>query len=91
MKNGYTSFQSAYDDVNHPGVMLMDFRTWPSGNYYSMTLNFSPKVGIWQMNYSANFYIMDVDLEAIGIDRPVSRLTTHLICRIHGVLMFKPI
>ena len=68
MKNGYTSFQSAYDDVNHPGVMLMDFRTWPSGNYYSMTLNFSPKVGIWQMNYSANFYIMDVDLEAIGID-----------------------
>ena len=33
-----------------------------------MTLNFSPKVGIWQMNYSANFYIMDVDLEAIGID-----------------------
>ena len=68
MKNGYTSFQSAYDDVNHPGVMLMDFRTWPSGNYYSMTLNFSPKVGIWRMNYSANFYIMDVDLEAIGID-----------------------
>ena len=68
MKNGYTSFQSAYDDVNHPGVMLMDFRTWPSGNCYSMTLNFSPKVGIWQMNYSANFYIMDVDLEAIGID-----------------------
>ena len=68
MKNGYTSFQSAYDDVNHPGVMLMDFRTWPSGNYYSMTLNFSPKVGIWQINYSANFYIMDVDLEAIGID-----------------------
>ena len=68
MKNGYTSFHSAYDDVNHPGVMLMDFRTWPSGNCYSMTLNFSPKVGIWQMNYSANFYIMDVDLEAIGID-----------------------
>ena len=66
--NGFTSFQSAYDDVNHPGVMLMDFRTWPSGNCYSMTLNFSPKVGIWQMNYSANFYIMDVDLEAIGID-----------------------
>ena len=68
MKNGYTSFQSAYDDVNHPGVMLMDFRTWPSGNCYSMTLNFSSKVGVWQMNYSANFYIMDVDLEAIGID-----------------------
>ena len=66
--NGFTSFQSAYDDVNHPGVMLMDFRTWPSGNCYSVTLNFSPKVGIWQMNYSANFYIMDVDLEAIGID-----------------------
>ena len=66
--NVYTSFQSAYDDVNHPGVMLMDFRTIPSGNIYSLSLNFSPKIGIWQMNYSADFYIMDEDLEAIGID-----------------------
>ena len=66
--NGYTSFQSAYDDVNHPGVMLMDFRTIPSGNSYSLSLNFSPKIGIWQMNYSANFYIIDDKIEAIGID-----------------------
>ena len=66
--NGYTSFQSAYDDVNHPGVMLMDFRTIPFGNSYSLSLNFSPKIGIWQMNYSANFYIIDDKLEAIGID-----------------------
>ena len=66
-KNGFTSFQSAYDDKNKPGVMLMDFRSYPTSNNYSLTLNFSPKIGIWQMNYSAEFYVQDADLEAIGI------------------------
>lgn len=65
-QNKYCDFRTAYDDVNHPGVMLMDFRTIPSVKTYGLYLNASPKIGIWQMNYTAAFYKSDWDLESLG-------------------------
>ena len=67
IKNAIRSFQYAYDDVNRPGVMMMDYRNTPTQQIYGLTLNFSPKIGIWQMNYTANVYFSDEDLEALGI------------------------
>ncbi|MCH5308956.1 MAG: outer membrane beta-barrel protein [Prevotella sp.] len=66
IKNTITSFQSAYDDENHPGVMLMDYRNMPRRQIYGITLTFTPKVGCWQMNNSANFFFDDSDYEAMG-------------------------
>lgn len=77
-KNGFTSFQSVYDDKNKPGVVLMDFRSYPTSNYYSLTLNFSPKIGIWQMNYSVGCYIQDADIEAIGITHNWKGVVTNI-------------
>ena len=76
IKNTIRSFQTAYDDVNHPGVVIMDYRNTPKQEYYGITLNFSPKLGIWQMNYSASFFFVDEDLEAIGITHRWNGLCT---------------
>jgi len=46
-KNSIRSFQTAYDDVNLPGVVIMDYRNTPKQEYYGLTLNFTPKFGIW--------------------------------------------
>ena len=66
-KNGITSFQSAYNDNTHPGVIIMDYRNVPKTQTYGILLNISPKVGIWQMNYNTQIYFSKQDLEAIGI------------------------
>ncbi|MBR2772735.1 MAG: TonB-dependent receptor family protein, partial [Bacteroidales bacterium] len=66
-KNTIRSFQTAYDDVNHPGVVIMDYRNTPKQEYYGITLNFTPKVGIWQMNYSADLYFCNDDVYPLGI------------------------
>ena len=66
-KNVYHSMASAYDDVNHPGVILTDFRTVPKTQYYIVVLNLTPKIGIWQMNYSAEFAVEDLDYGELGI------------------------
>ena len=66
-KNSIRSFQTAYDDVNHPGVVIMDYRNTPKQEYYGITLNFTPKVGIWQMNYSADLYFCNDDVYPLGI------------------------
>ena len=66
-KNVYHSMASAYDDVNHPGVILTDFRTVPKTQYYMVVLNLTPKIGIWQMNYSAEFAVEDLDYGELGI------------------------
>ena len=39
----------------------------PKKLLYGVSLNISPKIGIWQINYTANFFFADEDLEAIGI------------------------
>ena len=66
-KNSIRSFQTAYDDVNHPGVVIMDYRNTPKQEYYGITFNFTPKVGIWQMNYSADLYFCNDDVYPLGI------------------------
>ncbi|MBP5323470.1 MAG: outer membrane beta-barrel protein [Bacteroidaceae bacterium] len=66
-KNVYHSMASAYDDVNHPGVILTDFRTVPKTQYYMIVLNLTPKIGIWQMNYTAEFSVEDLDYGELGI------------------------
>ena len=67
MHNAITSFQTAYDDVNHPGVVIMDYRNIPKMQDYGIVLSFTPKVGIWQMNYTARFFYNNIDYEAMGI------------------------
>ena len=76
-KNGFSDFHTAYDDVNHPGVMLMDFRATPTVKTYGIYLNASPKIGIWQMNYTAAFYKSDWDLEPLGVTHHFNGLCTY--------------
>ena len=66
-KNSIRSFQTAYDDVNHPGVVIMDYRNTPKQEYHGLTLNFTPKFGIWQLNYSTDFYFCNDDVYPLGI------------------------
>ena len=66
-KNTSRSFQYAYDDKNHPGVMVMTYLNSPKRQFYGIDFNISPKIGIWQMNYSASLYFVDEDLAALGI------------------------
>ena len=66
-RNTVRSFQYAYDDLNHPGVMMMSYVNSPKRQLYGIDLNLSPKMGIWQMNYSASLFFVDEDLAAIGI------------------------
>ena len=66
-KNSIRSFQTAYDDVNHPGVVIMDYRNTPKQEYYGMTMNFTPKFGLWQLNYSTDFYFCNDDVYPLGI------------------------
>ena len=70
------SFQYAYDDLNHPGVMMMNYVNSPKQQLCGIDLNFSPKIGFWQMNYSASFFFVDEDLEAIGITHKWNGLCT---------------
>ena len=67
LKNRYDDFHAAYDDIDHPGVQLMDFRATPTAQYYGLFMNFSPQIGIWQMDYSAYFYFLDEELEPLGV------------------------
>ena len=67
IKNTNFSFQTAYDDTNHPGVIIMDYRNLPKMQNYGLQLNIWKKIGIWQMNYIARFAFSDQDVETIGI------------------------
>ena len=53
--------------MNHPGVVIMDYRNTPKQEYYGMTLNFTPKFGLWQLNYSTDFYFCNDDVYPLGI------------------------
>ena len=76
-KNTIRSFQTAYDDVNHPGVVIMDYRNTPKQEYYGVTLNFTPKFGLWQLNYSTNLYFCNEDLYPLGITHKWNGLITN--------------
>lgn len=66
-RNVYTDFHTIYDEIEHPGVELMDFRMIPSIQTIALVLNVSPKIGIWQINYTAAFDFSDWELEPMGI------------------------
>ena len=76
-KNSIRSFQTAYDDVNHPGVVIMDYRNTPKQEYYGVTLNFTPKIGLWQLNYSADLYFCNDDVYPLGITHKWNGLITN--------------
>ena len=67
MRNAITSFQMAYDDVNHPGVVIMDYRNISKMQDYGIVLNFTPKIGIWQMNYTVSLGFVDWDTKGMGM------------------------
>ena len=77
IKNLNYSFLVAYDDTDHPGVILDDRRNVPKSQNYGLEINVTPKIGIWQMNYSADFYFNNRDLEAIGIKHKWNGLGTY--------------
>ena len=77
IKNLNYSFQVAYDDTDHPGVILDDRRNVPKSQNYGLEINVTPKIGIWQMNYSVDFYFNNRDLEAIGIKHKWNGLGTY--------------
>ena len=77
IKNLNYSFQAAYDDTGHPGVILDDRRNVPQSQNYGLEINVTPKVGIWQMNYSADFFFNNRDLKAIGIKHKWNGLGTY--------------
>lgn len=77
-KNAHATFQRAYDDANHPGIVFMERRDVPTVQNYGVYVNLSPKIGFWQMNYSAILQFLDYDYRAIGIthvwNRPVAKI-----------------
>ncbi|MBO7558874.1 MAG: outer membrane beta-barrel protein [Bacteroidaceae bacterium] len=77
IKNLNHSFQAAYDDTGHPGVILDDRRNVPNSQNYGLEINVTPKVGIWQMNYTASFFFNNRDLEAVGIKHKWNGLCTY--------------
>ena len=76
VKGSYTTFSTAVDDITHPGVILKKCVTMPPGNYYVLSLNASPKIGIWQLNYSANLRYTDRDLTPMGITKTFKGIET---------------
>jgi hypothetical protein len=79
LKHAIRSFQYAYDDTNHPGVMMMDYRNSPKRQVYGLSLNFSPKIGFWQMNYTASLYFDDEELRPMGITHDWNGLCTDFV------------
>lgn len=67
VRNSITSFQQAYDDAAHPGVIIMDYRNIPITRSYGVTVNARPKVGFWQMNYTLGLSMENADLLQMGM------------------------
>jgi hypothetical protein len=76
IKNRYSDFHTIYDETNHPGVRLMDYRTTPTIKKYRLIFNAAPKIGIWQLNYTASLEYNDEDLELLGITHSFKGLCT---------------
>lgn len=73
--NMYTSFFKPYDEDGHPGVMLQTMASIPYTNMYGMSVELTPKIGIWQPRLSASIDWYDSDARSLGIpylwNRPV--------------------
>ena len=66
-RNMITSFQSAYDDIRHPGIIIIDYRNIPTTRNYGISISLTPKIGIWQLNYTVSLEVQDQDLQAMGM------------------------
>lgn len=73
--NMYTSFFKPYDEDGHPGIMLETMASIPYTNMYGMSVELTPKIGIWQPRLSASIDWYDSDARSLGIpylwNRPV--------------------
>lgn len=65
--NPIRTFQRAYDDETHPGVIITEYRNSPRQQNYGVTVNMSPRVSFWQLNDTVNLGFIDEDVEALGI------------------------
>lgn len=63
----YTSYAKPYDDIKHPGVMLLGMASVPHTNQYGGSIIFSPKIGIWQPKFTSAVEWYDSDATPIGI------------------------
>ena len=63
----YTSFFTPYDDVAHPGVLLMTVASIPSTLMYGASAGISPKVKRWSPQLNVSIYFYDSDTRPLGI------------------------
>lgn len=65
--NMYTSYTRPYDDINHPGVLLFGMASIPHTNRYGTSIVLSPKIGIWQPQFTTSVNWYDSHAACIGI------------------------
>ena len=65
--NMYTSYTRPYDDINHPGVLLFGRASIPHSNRYGGSIVLSPKIGIWQPQFTTGIDWFNSHATSIGI------------------------
>ena len=65
--NMYTSYTRPYDDINHPGVLLFGMASIPHTNRYGGSIVLSPKIGIWQPQFTTGIDWFNSHATSIGI------------------------
>ncbi len=63
----YTHTIKPYNDETYPGVILYTMASIPTTNYYGLSVNFSPKIGCWQLKLDGSMEFMDSDARSLGI------------------------
>ena len=63
----YTSYTRPYDDINHPGVLLFGMASIPHTNRYGGSIVLSPKIGIWQPQFTTGIDWFNSHATSIGI------------------------
>ena len=63
----YTSYTRPYDDINHPGVLLFGMASIPHTNIYGAGIALSPKIGIWQPQFTTSVNWYDSHAACVGI------------------------
>ena len=65
--NMYTNYTRPYDDINHPGVLLFGMASIPHTNIYGAGIALSPKIGIWQPQFTTSVNWYDSHAACVGI------------------------
>ncbi len=68
IRDMFTPVMQAYNDITHPGVVIIDYRNIPSGHSYGVVASLTPKFGIWQAKVDINYSFFDADLKSIGFE-----------------------